>query len=62
MPWATLAAMNDDDLRAIYRYLRALGPRGEPSPPPLPPGEAPLTPVFDFVPVPPPAPPAGRAG
>ncbi|MBW6400077.1 hypothetical protein KPL78_19615 [Roseomonas sp. HJA6] len=53
MPWATLAVMNEDDLRAIYRYLRALGPRGEPAPAALGPGEAPETPVFDFVPVPP---------
>jgi len=58
MPWATLAAMNEDDLRAIYRYLRALGPSGAPVPAALPPGEVPETPVFDFLPVPP----SGRAG
>lgn len=54
MPWATLTAMNEADLRAVYRYLRALGPRGEAAPAAVPPGEPVATPVFDFVPVPPP--------
>ena len=26
MPWANFARMTDDDLRAIYRYLRSLPP------------------------------------
>lgn len=43
MPWFNVRAMSDDDLRAIYRYTRALGPAGEPAPPALPPGtEAPV--------------------
>jgi hypothetical protein len=29
-----MQAMNRDDLAAIYRYLRALGPAGSPAPPP----------------------------
>ncbi|WP_206207918.1 hypothetical protein [Ahniella affigens] len=43
MPWFNVRAMNDDDLRAIYHYARALGPAGEPAPVALPPGtEAPV--------------------
>ncbi len=35
MPWHQLQRMSDDDLRAIYRYLRSLPPiRNEVSPPP----------------------------
>jgi hypothetical protein len=26
MPWRTMRRMTDDDLRAIYRYLRTLPP------------------------------------
>jgi hypothetical protein len=26
MPWVFFARMTDDDLRAIYRYLRSLAP------------------------------------
>lgn len=39
MPWFTLQAMNDVDLLAILRYVQWLGPKGEPAPPALPPGE-----------------------
>jgi mono/diheme cytochrome c family protein len=39
MPWYNLRAMTDADLRAIYRFISALGPAGEPSPEYLPPGE-----------------------
>ena len=38
MPWFTLREMKDADLRAIYRFLRVLGPAGEPAPAYLPPG------------------------
>jgi mono/diheme cytochrome c family protein len=54
MPWFNLAAMTDDDLRAIYRYVRALGPKGEPAPQFVAAGAAVRTPVFVFVPQPPP--------
>jgi mono/diheme cytochrome c family protein len=34
MPWGAFARMTDDDLRAIYRYLRSLAPtRNRPGPP-----------------------------
>jgi mono/diheme cytochrome c family protein len=36
MPWFALNEMRDDDLRAIYRYIRLLGPAGIPAPSFLP--------------------------
>jgi mono/diheme cytochrome c family protein len=53
MPWFNLAAMTDDDLRAVYQYVRALGAKGEPPPQYAGPGEPVRTPVFVFVPQPP---------
>ncbi|MBN8284748.1 c-type cytochrome [Zoogloea sp.] len=53
MPWTALQAMSRDDLAAIYRYLRALGPAGNPAPAALGPGQALPTPPFVFVPQPP---------
>lgn len=50
MPWANLRAMNDQDLVAIYRYLRALGPTGAPVPAPVPPGVTPSTPYLSLEP------------
>jgi mono/diheme cytochrome c family protein len=37
MPWFTLREMSDRDLVDIYRFIRALGPAGEPAPTALPP-------------------------
>lgn len=51
MPWMNLARMNDTDLRALYRFIRSLGPAGERAPAPLPPGVEPATPYIPFVPV-----------
>jgi mono/diheme cytochrome c family protein len=50
MPWFNLAAMNDDDLKAVYRYVRSLGPKGAPVPQYVPPGQPVNTPYFVFVP------------
>ena len=50
MPWFNLAAMTDADLQAVYRYVRALGPKGKPAPQYVPPGEQVDTPYFVFVP------------
>ncbi len=52
MPWFALRDMTDDDLRAIYHFVRSLGPRGAPAPAYLPPGEAPRTPYVQFPPPP----------
>jgi mono/diheme cytochrome c family protein len=46
MPWFALRDMTDEDLLAIYHYVRSLGPAGEPAPSYLPPGEKALTPVI----------------
>jgi mono/diheme cytochrome c family protein len=48
MPSPSLRAMTDDDLRAIYRYVRALGPAGKPAPVSLPPGQHAAGPVVVF--------------
>lgn len=50
MPWPSLTAMSDEDLRAIYAYIHSLGPAGEPAPAPLSPGVAPDRPHIAFVP------------
>ncbi len=53
MPWSALQAMTDDDLRAVYRYLRQLGPAGVAAPDAVAPGQPIPTPHFVFVPQPP---------
>ena len=57
MPWFALRDMDKEDLRAIYRFVRHLGPAGSPAPAYLPPGQAPAGPVVQF-PGPPPSAPA----
>lgn len=54
MPWFTLNQLKDEDLKAIYHYVRHLGSAGSPAPAYLPPGEEPHTP-FALFPSPPPA-------
>jgi len=48
MPWFTLRDMKHDDLLAVYRFIRSLGPKGEPAPAYLPPGQQPQGPVITF--------------
>lgn len=48
MPWFNMRAMSDGDLRAIYRYVRAAGPAGQPAPAFVPPGQAAAGPVVQF--------------
>jgi hypothetical protein len=50
MPWFNLRDMSDDDLLAIYRYARSLGPTGEPAPAYVPPGQIPASPYIVFEP------------
>jgi mono/diheme cytochrome c family protein len=50
MPWFNLRAMTDDDLRAMYRYVRSLGPKGAPAPSYAAPGVKVATPYIVFVP------------
>ncbi|MHB8310801.1 MAG: cytochrome C [Metallibacterium sp.] len=55
MPWFNLRAMSDGDLRAVYRYVRHLGPAGVAAPAYVPPGGAVATAVVVRFPGPPPA-------
>jgi mono/diheme cytochrome c family protein len=48
MPWFNVRAMTTGDLRAMYRYLRSLGPAGKPAPAYLPPDQSPPEPVVRF--------------
>jgi mono/diheme cytochrome c family protein len=50
MPWFALRDMNDDDLRSIYRFIRALGPKGERAPMAAGPGQPVATPIIVFEP------------
>ena len=48
MPWFTLHKMTSADLRAMYRFVRHLGPAGQPAPAYVPPGGKVSTPVVAF--------------
>jgi len=48
MPTSSLRAMSDDDLRAVYRYVRSIGAAGVPAPAHLPPGRVAAGPVVAF--------------
>lgn len=48
MPWFGLRAMTTRDQRAIYRYIRHLGPAGEQMPEFVPPGREPEGPYVQF--------------
>jgi mono/diheme cytochrome c family protein len=48
MPWFNVRAMSDGDLRAIYRYVKAAGPSGNPAPAYVPPGQPVSGPVVQF--------------
>jgi len=58
MPDFTLRNMSEADRRAIYRFIRSLGPAGVPAPQALPPGQLPPPPYLALVL---PEPPAGAA-
>jgi mono/diheme cytochrome c family protein len=53
MPYWALNRMTDSDLRALYRFVRSLGPAGSPAPQFVPPGQEPKGPSVKF-PAPPP--------
>lgn len=48
MPYFALNAMSQADVRAIYRYIRHLGPAGKPAPAFVPPDKDPSTPYVQF--------------
>lgn len=49
MPAYMLRTMQEQDRLAIYRFLRKLGPAGEPAPAGLPPGQRPSPPYMELV-------------
>lgn len=48
MAWYRLREIKEGDLRAIYRYVRWLGPAGQPAPKSLPPEVMPPEPYINF--------------
>jgi mono/diheme cytochrome c family protein len=48
MPWWALNTMTADDLKAMYRYIKSLGPAENEVPAYLPPGETPATPYIQW--------------
>ncbi len=51
MPYHNTALMSDADLRAIYRYIKTLGPKGERVPRAAKPDSIPKTPYLQLTPV-----------
>jgi mono/diheme cytochrome c family protein len=51
MPWFNLKAMTESDRRAIYHYIRRLGPAGTPAPSYVAPGGTAETAYVDFAPL-----------
>ena len=50
MPWSALHAMSNEDLGAMWSYIRSLGPAGQPMPDALPPGAEPTGPYITMAP------------
>ena len=48
MPWFNLKSMSNQDLSALYAYVKALGPAGQPAPAYVPPGTQVTGPVVKF--------------
>ena len=48
MPWFALHDMTEQDLKAIYQFVRTLSPAGEPAPAFVAPGREPQTPYIQF--------------
>lgn len=53
MPWFAVNQMKEEDLRAIYQFIKSLGEPGNPAPAYLPPGTEPPMPYAKFPPPPP---------
>ena len=50
MPWYNVHALEENDMRSLYRYIVSLGEPGDPAPEALPPGTTPKTPYIVFAP------------
>lgn len=48
MPWFNMRDMKDKDVKAIYAYLKHLGPAGKPAPAFVPPDKKPKAPYVQF--------------
>jgi mono/diheme cytochrome c family protein len=48
MPYFNVQAMNERDRKALYAYLKAMGPAGQPAPAWVPPGKQPPQPYAQF--------------
>lgn len=48
MPWFNLNQWAESDLRALYQYIKHLGPVGEPAQPGLPPDQEPKPPYVQW--------------
>lgn len=51
MPSYVFSTMTEEDLIALYDFIKSLGDGGDVMPAALPPGAEPTTPYFNFVPV-----------
>lgn len=60
MPWPSLHAMSDTDLRSIYAYLKSFEVKGDKTPDYVAPTDEPKTPFINMQPILPPATPAGK--
>lgn len=50
MPWMNTNKMSDEDAKALYQYIKSLGPKGEYVPEALDPGVEPETPYINLKP------------
>jgi hypothetical protein len=48
MPYFSLNAMSEADVRSVYKYIRSLGPAGKPAPKFVPPDKVPPQPYVQF--------------
>jgi len=60
MPWFNLKEMSEQDLRAVYAFVRSLGPAGTVAPAYVAPGGKVTTPYVVFVPQPAPVEPVAK--
>lgn len=51
MPWGNVVAMDDAEVRSLYRDIRSLGEPGEPAPAFVPPRQEPAQPYIQMEPV-----------
>jgi len=48
MPWWSINETTEQDTRAMYRFIKSLGPVGQPAPDALPPGKEPAPPFVTW--------------